>query len=176
MTVYGGRNPKPAIVPFDDRLADREAHSHAVRFGRKQRLENTIRVGRINSHSGIFDRDLHPILSANFTEMILQAVLVLTAVEPLKIDMFNIVRERAAVLAFKLDRIASMTAIGHGRMEVAWSRISTRLIALTASRRKRSSIQGMPITPNPKISRGNIRSRIESGEAGHGQGLWAFTL
>ena len=55
------RHPDPAVVALDDRTADRETHSHATRLGRKQRLEDAIDVGWINSRSSIFDRHMHEI-------------------------------------------------------------------------------------------------------------------
>ena len=49
------RRPDPTIVALDDRLTDREAHSHATGFGREQRFENATEVVWVNSAPGILD-------------------------------------------------------------------------------------------------------------------------
>ena len=49
-------NPQPSIVGFDDRPADRQAHSHPIRFCREERVEYPIDVVRANSCPSISNR------------------------------------------------------------------------------------------------------------------------
>ena len=44
---------------LNDRMADGKTHPHAMFFGRKQWLEDSVDVGEANSDPGILDRDMH---------------------------------------------------------------------------------------------------------------------
>jgi hypothetical protein len=57
--LAASRDPNPAVVVLDNRVADGKAHPHAVVFGRKHGLEDLSEVGRTNSNPGILDRHLH---------------------------------------------------------------------------------------------------------------------
>ena len=56
------------MVAFDDRLADRETHSHPACFGRGHWFKNATEIGYTNSTPGIRDRDkdgvINPTLEA----------------------------------------------------------------------------------------------------------------
>ena len=46
---------------LDDRMADGKTYPHAIFFGRKQWLEDSVDVGKANSDPGILDRDMHAV-------------------------------------------------------------------------------------------------------------------
>ena len=48
--------PQPAFVRLDDRAANRQAHPHAVGFGREERVEYPIDVLRADSCPGVRNR------------------------------------------------------------------------------------------------------------------------
>ena len=50
-------NPQPAIMGFNDRTADRQTHSHAVRFRSEQWIEYPLEFLRANSCSGVRHRN-----------------------------------------------------------------------------------------------------------------------
>src|SRR5262249_12099848 len=59
-TAFGaGRGPEPAVVPLDDRSANRQAHAHAVGLGREQRIENAIDDVRVDSLSSVRNGNQH---------------------------------------------------------------------------------------------------------------------
>ena len=62
------RHPYLTMVAFDDRLADRETHSHPACFGRGHWFKNATEIGYTNSTPGIRDRDkdgvINPTLEA----------------------------------------------------------------------------------------------------------------
>src|SRR5258708_4941625 len=51
--------PQTAAVRLDDRPADRQSHTHALRFGCIERAENLFEILPVNSHSAILNRDQH---------------------------------------------------------------------------------------------------------------------
>src|SRR5271166_5852983 len=48
-----GRGPYPSAVRFDDRTANRQSQAYAVLFGGEERVEQTIRVLRIDADAGV---------------------------------------------------------------------------------------------------------------------------
>src|SRR5262249_26503206 len=56
-----GRSPHPSAVCFDDRAADRESHSQAVRLGRVEGAEKSVCVLRLDTDTDVLDRHQHPI-------------------------------------------------------------------------------------------------------------------
>ena len=50
---------------FNDGSTDRKAHPHALRLGRKERIEDVIHSPGINSRSGVFHRDQHAVAIAD---------------------------------------------------------------------------------------------------------------
>src|ERR1700726_4139821 len=53
------RGPEPAVVGFDDRTADRQAHTHAVGFGGEKSGEQPIRVLGGKTDAAIRHADTH---------------------------------------------------------------------------------------------------------------------
>src|SRR5271163_4088381 len=53
---------------FDDRPADRQSHTHPVRLGRVERIEDAVDVVLIDAASGVFDRhqDMVGIVNCGF--------------------------------------------------------------------------------------------------------------
>ena len=50
---------------FDDRTADRKAHSHPAGFGGEERIEYPLDVLRIDARAGVGDRNQHAAIVAN---------------------------------------------------------------------------------------------------------------
>ena len=69
------RRPNPTVVAFDDRVADRKAHSHAMLLRREKCLEDAIKIGRINSRSSIFDRHMYHASLVSFGSHLQHALL-----------------------------------------------------------------------------------------------------
>src|SRR5215470_10490640 len=55
--------PKPSAVRLDNRAADCQAHSHSVRLGRVERLENPFRIAKPVAAISHFDLDCSVILT-----------------------------------------------------------------------------------------------------------------
>jgi len=51
---------QPPAVNLDDRSADRQAHAHAVRLGRIERVEDAVEVSGIDPGAAVFHRDQQP--------------------------------------------------------------------------------------------------------------------
>ena len=49
--------PEPTAMRFDDPAADRQAHAHALRLGRVERLEDPVETLRVEARPRIADRD-----------------------------------------------------------------------------------------------------------------------
>src|ERR1700688_152149 len=56
---YVCRGPQPALVGFDDRTADREAHTHPAGFGGEEGSEQPIRVLGGDSDTAVLHRHLN---------------------------------------------------------------------------------------------------------------------
>ena len=60
------RYPNPTLMALDDRLADRQTHSHAMGFGREHWFKNLIEICDGDSAPDIRDRDTDAVIVGRF--------------------------------------------------------------------------------------------------------------